>query len=370
MKLVFVSNYFNHHQRQLCDELAKRWEFTFLAAEQLPQDRMQLGWGETQVPDYVCDLGNDPRRGEAALQAADVILAGSAPEELVSGCIRAGKPVFRYQERPLKKGNEPLKYLPRLIRWHLRNPRRKPVYLLCASAYTARDYRKFGLFRGKAFRWGYFPQFKPQDISALTQGKQERSLLWVGRMLSWKHPLQAVELAARLKAEGVSFTLEMIGTGPQEQLLRQRVQALGLSDCVRFPGAMKPEQVRQKMEQAQIFLFTSDRQEGWGAVLNEAMNSGCAVVACEAAGATPYLIRDGENGFCYPEGNSGLLHEKVRLLLDDSELCSRLGQRAYQTIAQLWNPCVAAERLTLVAQAILRGKEPERWNDGPCSPEK
>ena len=32
------------------------------------------------------------------------------------------------------------------------------------------------------------------------------------------------------------------------------------------------------MEKADIFLFTSDRREGWGAVANEAMNSACALV--------------------------------------------------------------------------------------------
>lgn len=370
MKLVFLSNYFNHHQRPLCEELAKQWEFTFLAVAELPQERRQLGWGEAQLPDYVRDCSREPNRAAEILDAADIILAGSAPEALIAQCIRAGKPVLRYQERPLKKGYEPLKYLPRLIKWHLRNPRKKPVYLLCASAYTARDYRKFGLFRGKAFRWGYFPPFKQQDLSALLAQKQPHTLLWVGRMLSWKHPLQAVELAAKLKAKGLPFTLEMIGTGPQEQLLKDRVEELGLTDFVRFPGAMKPEQVRQKMEQAEIFLFTSDRQEGWGAVLNEAMNSGCAVVACQAAGATPYLIRDGENGLQYPAGEEDRLPEKVAALLRDRELCSRLGRQAYETVAQLWNPQVAARRLTMVARAILRGESIPIFEDGPCSPEK
>jgi hypothetical protein len=37
---------------------------------------------------------------------------------------------------------------------------------------------------------------------------------------------------------------------------------------------MPPEEVRVHMEQSNIYLFTSDFGEGWGAVLNEAMNSG------------------------------------------------------------------------------------------------
>ncbi len=47
-------------------------------------------------------------------------------------------------------------------------------------------------------------------------------------------------------------------------------------------GAMSPDKVRAYMERADVFLFTSDFNEGWGAVLNESMNSGCAVVASHA----------------------------------------------------------------------------------------
>jgi glycosyltransferase involved in cell wall biosynthesis len=60
---------------------------------------------------------------------------------------------------------------------------------------------------------------------------------------------------------------------------------------------MAPEAVRDHMEAADIFLFTSDFNEGWGAVLNESMNSACAVVASHAIGSVPFLLKDGENGF-------------------------------------------------------------------------
>ena len=57
------------------------------------------------------------------------------------------------------------------------------------------------------------------------------------------------------------------------------------------------------MEKTGIFLFTSDRQEGWGAVLNEAMNSGCAVVASHLIGAVPFLKKKKKNGLVYSSGD-------------------------------------------------------------------
>ena len=81
-------------------------------------------------------------------------------------------------------------------------------------------------------------------------------------------------------------------------------------------GAMPPEEVRRHMEKADIYLFTSDFNEGWGAVLNESMNSGCAVVASHAIGSVPFLIKNGENGLIYENGNQLDLEKQVLRLLE------------------------------------------------------
>ena len=96
----------------------------------------------------------------------------------------------------------------------------------------------------------------------------------------------------------------------------------GLSNNVKILGSMSPEKVREYMEQSEIFLFTSDREEGWGAVLNEAMNSACAVVASDAAGSTNFLVVDGENGFLYKSGDIDDLYYKVKLLNCNARHCT------------------------------------------------
>lgn len=202
-------------------------------------------------------------------------------------------------------------------------------------------------------------------------GKDPASLLWVGRMIDWKHPDDAVEIARRLRQEGYSFTLTMIGMGPMEQLLRERIEAYGLADCVRLPGSMTPEEVRSHMEKAGIFLFTSDQNEGWGAVLNESMNSGCAVVGCEAIGSAPYLIEDGENGLIYAPGDVDGLYGQVKYLLDHPAEQRRLGTAAYRTVTECWNAEIAAERFLQLADHILRGEtKPDLYEDGPGSRHK
>jgi glycosyltransferase involved in cell wall biosynthesis len=146
-----------------------------------------------------------------------------------------------------------------------------------------------------------------------------------------------------------------------EGQLRDMCKACGIEDKVTFTGFMKPEEVRDRMERADIFLFTSNHLEGWGAVLNEAMNSGCAVVACSAAGAVPYLVRDGENGFTYREKDVSSLKRSVLMLAKDAGLREKLGNNAYETVASEWNAGTAAENL-------MRFIEKREFAEkGPCS---
>jgi len=65
-----------------------------------------------------------------------------------------------------------------------------------------------------------------------------------------------------------------------------------------------------------------------------------------------------------------MLYEKMRYLLENQNEQLRLGKAAYQTIVDMWNATVAAERLYKVFEQILAGeKKVELYEDGPCSRE-
>lgn len=117
-------------------------------------------------------------------------------------------------------------------------------------------------------------------------------------MIDWKHPELVVKTAAYLKEhlEEIPFHITMIGGGELEEEVHSLAEELGVTDKITFAGFRGPEEVRAAMEESEIYLVTSDRKEGWGAVVNEAMNSGCAVVADHMIGAAPWMIRQRETG--------------------------------------------------------------------------
>lgn len=372
MEAVFLSNFYNHHQMPVSRALYHHLggKYTFIATTPMDDERHAMGYKEIDDP-FVLQYENSEDLCREHIGRADLVILGDAPYELIKQCSKRKKLVFRYSERPLKMGFEPLKYLPRLLKWRIKYPVGGNTYLLCASAYASADFAKFGMYNNKTYKWGYFPEAKVHDINYLFTRKRKNqviSILWVGRLIGWKHPDVSILIAEKLRNERIPFSLNIIGNGAMEEELNEMIKEKGLSECVKMLGAMSPEQVRDHMEHSDIFLFTSDRNEGWGAVLNESMNSGCAVVASHAIGSVPYLIRHGENGLVFHSGNVDDLFEKVKYLIDRPEERVRLGKAAYDTITGEWSAEVAAERLIELTKSLLAGKKyPDLYKTGPCS---
>lgn len=362
MKVVFVSNYYNHHQSAISEEFCKQTggHYYFIQTETMSVERKNMGWGQNLLPRFVIESYKDKetyKRCIDLINSADVVIAGSAPEKMIRKRIRSGKLVFRYSERIYKNKKKLLQLPLRYIKYHFDNYPYKNVYMLCASAYAARDYAITGMFKGKTFKWGYFPVVKKyENVENLIDDKTPASILWVARLIEWKHPDVSIRVAKRLKQAGYKFRLSLIGNGELEGKIHELIKSEGVEDCVIMLGAMNPEEVRKYMEQSEIFLFTSDFNEGWGAVLNESMNSACAVVASHAIGSVPFLINDGENGFIYKNGDEDDLFNKVKLLLDNPEDCKQISLKAYKTMTEIWNAENAVKKLLNLVESLKKNE--------------
>lgn len=369
MKVTFVSNYINHHQIPFCDAMYQQLkeDYCFVQTQPMEEERVRMGWGaDLEKLPYLRLFYKDEAACRKLIADSDIVLFGGVDDEsYIEERLKAGKLVVRLSERIYKTGQWKAispRGLLKKYKDHTRY-RNKNVYLLCCGGYVASDFHIVRAYPNKMFKWGYFPAIKEQDIAALLAKKRERreesgkvSLLWAGRFIDWKHPEFAILAAEKLKKEGYNFALTMVGGGIMEEPLKDMVREKGIEDVVTFTGFKKPEEVREYMEDADIFLFTSDYNEGWGAVLNEAMNSGCAVVANCGIGAVPFLLKPGENGLIYPNGKWEVFYENVTELLKHPEEMEQLGQAAYETVFAEWNAKVATEKLIVLLQDLAVGK--------------
>ena len=377
-KLVFVSNIMNHYQRPLAEEFVKMYgdDYVFVAMTPFAPEQVSAGFVDMNQTPYVLRSYDSPdadREARALIDEADCVIVCGMPVSVVSSRLAHGKLTFMHSERffkgPLWK--DAVRYVKYRCysggRVQAADPRAK-FYLLCTSAYAAWDYNTCGLFRDKAYKWAYFPEAKRYDVEELLSRKEKGSILWAGRLIDWKHPDFSVKLAENLRSQGKAFRVKIVGSGDMQEELARMIEAKRLNDCVEMVGALPFERVREEMEKAEIFLFTSDRGEGWGVVLNEAMNSGCAVVAGEKIGSVPYLVKHGRNGLIFRDRSIDDLTEKVSALLDDPKSARELGRNACRTITEEWCAEVAARRFVELAERLRVSEEPASlWEDGPGS---
>ena len=366
MKLVFLSNFMNHHQMPLSKKFYEVLgsDYYFIATSEMSEEQRNLGYEDMTAP-FILQYSEDKKKCKFLIDNADAVIFGSAPVHLLFNRLNNKKMVFNYSERLFKEKNK-FKHFMRAIKWNLVYSGRENTYLLCASAFAYGDYMKIGLFKDKAYRWGYFPEVKTLDIDKIIKSKKKNSILWVGRLISLKHPEYSIKTALYLKKKGYDFELNIIGIGPLEEKLKELISAYQLQENVHLLGAMSPERVREHMESSEIFLFTSDQNEGWGAVLNESMSSGCAVVASNVIGAAPFLIKNEKNGLIYKNGNIEELCKKTEFLLTHNPERIQLVVNAYATMLNEWNPVIATKRF-LELYKSLKNNRSVKYKEGPCS---
>ena len=371
-KLVFVTNLVNHHQLPVADELYKHLgaNYTYVATMALPESMKKIGYKDVERP-YVCNLTDleDTTQIQKEIDEADVVILGGVDGRYVKNRLRNNRLTIHYSERLLKRPLRllsPYHWYKTLMTHTVWNG--KNSCLLCASAFTPSDMKIYGAHINRCFKWGYFTKVEELDIEEVLQrrDKGKAQLMWCARFLKWKHPELPIRMAARLKERGYNFHLNIYGSGEEFSKSQQLANKLQLHDVLTFCGNLPNGQILEKMRESHIFLFTSDRNEGWGAVLNEAMSNGCAVVASDKIGAVPYLINS-TNGCVFKSENLNSLTSKVEFLINNKEEREQMSREAYRTMRDVWSPENAANNLIELINNLLLGNKEATVSEGPCS---
>lgn len=352
----------------LCEELAKRCEFTFVAT----QDWKAQGYNRDAIhADFVRNYYEDDSKQYIVklVRECDVGIFGGSSDELLKLRKQTGGLAFVYTERLFKQGA-----------WRYRIPRVRAVYhqrfleenrnlyVLCAGSYVQEDLQRIGFPGEKCYKFGYFPKTVECDTKQLLKQKenQKLQLLFVGRLVKLKRVDDILECCGYLQKANVDFRLSILGDGPEKAHIEEMVRKKGLCDSVELLGECSPEMVAQYMQRSAILYFSSDKREGWGAVVNEALRYGCWVIASDACGSAKYLIRERENGEIYPVGNSREMFRKT-LAFWESACKQTLHENACRTVLEEWNAAVAAQRILDLSGRIIQRGNAEPFPSGPVS---
>lgn len=376
LRIVFISNYLNHHQLPLCNAFLEmeQVDFRFVAVDPVSQSRLEFGYSDMDSKySFVTRayLSADERaKALQELKDANILISGEDLRCYLSKMELKDKLIFLYSERIFREitfNLEFVKNVLRAVKNHTLN-RNKNVHILCAGAYVSVEFKKLRAYKGRMYKWGYFPEVLERDKKHALKMKATGlvRILWVARFLKLKQPYQAIEVAKALKEKGYDFVLDMIGSGDQEYAMNEKIHKEYLEDYINILSPMPHDDIRKYMDKANIFLFTSNAEEGWGAVLNEAMSSRCAVVANRCIGSVPFLLEHEKNGLIY-DGTVEDLLAKTESLLKDRKKQIELGEQAYETMIAQWNAKTAAKNLIQLSKRLLAGEGYDEQLKGPCS---
>lgn len=311
-------------------------------------------------------------KAKKLIAEADAMRVGGEPLSLTAERIKAGKLTFRSSERlfsgPLWKDIIRYCRFQKIFR-QLSMPNHR---VLCQSSFLANDLQFFGKgYKERCYKFAYFTEIPKIDIEKVLTDRQvdKIKIVWCARFIKLKHPEMPLQLAEKLIASGrTNFEIRMIGadTTPLWHKIKHEVEIKQLQNHVILTGGMANTDVLEQMRQSHVFIFTSDKNEGWGAVLNEAMGAGCACVASNEIGSVPFLLHRKEDGMIFMSCSVESLFEKVAYLYDNPKAVEKMGRNAYETITTTWSAHQAAERLVKLSESILKGKEISYAN-GPCS---
>ena len=202
---VFISNFFNHHQRPFMDALNIEMDGIcyFIQTVPLPKDRIELGYVK-EYPDYVIDVSEitinefHEKYGKLLMDADFVIYNNAEP--YVERRLISGKLTFLADERFCKVPYTGIGWIKKYISiWkHVR--RYRGLYFLGMSAYFAGDLSGFGMKTDRMYNWGYFPpSFNTKYVVKVPIDNRNIEILWASRFLRLKHPEMVLKLAKRLK---------------------------------------------------------------------------------------------------------------------------------------------------------------------------
>jgi len=325
MKVVFHTLCVSPHQfplaRGLVNKLGEKSYF-YLYDEPLSKERIGLGWQPEAEEEWLLCTADNPNMCRQLMLEADVFLSGQRDLEIFEIRARQGRMSIYTSERWFK----PIPFfhskmcgrfcLPGIFRMisprYFRMARRMrrlirdspAFYYFPMGVWAAWDMaiimgwrsklgREFFTRRwkpcdrideaGKFRMWGYFVETARKVDRIPNRQSPQLHVLWVGRMLEWK----SVDTIIRAVMDLSDVSLDIYGDGVGKKRLKAMSEH---HDNIHFHDAVPINRVRELMRENDVYVLSSNGEEGWGATLNEALEEQMTVLGTFEAGASATML--------------------------------------------------------------------------------
>ena len=133
--------------------------------------------------------------------------------------------------------------------------------------------------------------------SGIIVSKTPFTFLTVGRLAPWKNIPTIIKALKIYKKEGMQFKFYIVGSGPEEDNLKELVSASGLQNEVEFTGQLIKTELVEYYKKADIYIQASS-YEGLPHVILEAISHNLSIISTPIGGTNEILL-DGKNGWVW-----------------------------------------------------------------------
>ncbi|MFH1331847.1 MAG: glycosyltransferase family 4 protein [archaeon] len=233
---------------------------------------------------------------------------------------------------------------------------REKITFLIAPSKRLKEYLE-------AFKLGsvvYLPHFINLDFWKPEKQKREEGLiLYVGAITPNKGVEYLIEAMPEIQKEVKEARLRVIGGGSERKKLQKRAKELGIN--AEFTGKLRPEQVLEQYNKAQLLVMPSVWMEQFGMVGIEAMATGLPVVGSDIGGIPDWLI-DGETGHLVRPKDSKDIAEKTAKILKDKKLWEEMSKKALKRAQRYNEEDFKADLENIYKEAIIQSRKKSNAN--------
>ena len=314
------------HQNDLFNELDKKYnEFEVIYAREKDENRINQGWSFEQKQHH---KSKTIEKDLNVWQLTSYVFKNRKATHVVNG-IWAEKSflfvilllnIFRanfliYSEAPVPTKER--SFTKKMILNFLVKPVAKLLIIrakgfLAVSIFAVEYFELSGVKSSKIYRFGYFREVKRFVQKPLNN--EIIQLIFVGQLIERKGIITLLETTKIVARTNQSFHLTIVGSGELEIFLKELIIKNQLQNIVTLWGTINSGNITDYIEKADLLILPSVF-DGWGMVINEALQSHVPVLISNQCGAKE-LVKHDKNGLIFQHNNIESLTENLQKFLD------------------------------------------------------
>lgn len=180
-----------------------------------------------------------------------------------------------------------------------------------------------------------------------------KKIISVGRLSYPKNYDSLIRAFAHIAANFSDWTLEIYGSGSEQNHLQDLIENLHLSGRVKLMG--HTNDVSSKLDSAAFFVLSSI-MEGFSLVILEAMSHGLPVVSYDCPFGPSYIIDNGQSGILVPLSDEKQLATSMEHLIRNEDARHKMSIEARMRAQEFLPEKIAAQWMSLFKYLISNRK--------------